>query len=566
MNITELTPETKRELWERQNGMCAFSGKKFEEFNETNEVDFYLVKPNLTVDMNNIVMIWKSADLTVLNLDNIDGKPVFKKYLLPYANFVIYDESEKLEDIKYDIEFISDSAPNTFDWKEIRNKIKDASSALSILNLSDENQKELSEKLIKALDIINTRQNEEREKLQQEFNENYAALKIHVDKAVSEAAGCEDFKLGREALIFAQNEFKSAKISRDHREELVTLLNQAFDELNKRQLEERENYEMECIDNYHNLKGKVDEAVAFASNSSNFSKAREVLISAQSEIKGKKLKREQREELYQIIRDCFDSLNSKQSEERASFDQECETNYLDLKKITDDAVNFAKTATDNFKEARETLITAQGAIKGLKLKREQRDELYAAIRTVFEDLNSRQSDDREHYEKECTDNYSRLKSKVEETFVDIENTSDFRLIRDNLIAVQSEVKVLKLKKEHRNELFARIREAFAIFDTKKKDYFSKRKEEKAEKLVAIQANLELKIARLNESLDKDKESLDHQIKKLDDLSNSENAEQLKAQIQERIVLIQERIAEKESKLKETNDRITDIEKEKNTIQ
>lgn len=554
MIFAELTTEAKREIWERQNGMCAFTGRKFEEFNENMEVDFHLVKPALAgSDKDNIVMVYKSADIAVIKADS----DAFKKYQLPYANFSVYSIDEKLNDINEEVAALVELAKTDKEYKEIRAKIKDASNIINSLGLGSDNTHLLSENLNSALEIVISRQKEEMEKSRAELQSNFEMVKPKVDAALEKSKTVEIFKEGREALLTVLSEVRNMKLMKEHKDEFVNAINVSLEEINRRQMEERENYEMECIENYHSLKGKVDEAINFAANSANFAKGREALIGVQGDIKGKKLKREQREELYQSIRDCFDALNSRQQEERSSFDSESEANYLKLKNIVTDAIAVAENVTENFKEARETLISAQGAIKGMRLRKEQRDELYASIRKVFEGLNSQQSEERGQFEQECTENYSKLKTKVEETFVDIQNTGDFRLLRESLIAVQSEVKASKLKREQRSELFARIREAFEIFDKRKNDYFDKRKQEKNDKLKSIQENLEQKIARLTESIDKDKESLASQQAKLSETTDQARIEQINGILR----AIEDRIKEKDEKVAETNARIADIVKE-----
>eukprot|EP01107_Rhizomastix_libera_P015521 TRINITY_DN5890_c0_g1_i1.p2 TRINITY_DN5890_c0_g1~~TRINITY_DN5890_c0_g1_i1.p2 ORF type:complete len:560 (-),score=55.51 TRINITY_DN5890_c0_g1_i1:10-1689(-) len=554
MIIAELNTESKRAIWERQNGMCAFTGRKFEEFNETMEVEYGVVKPGLNPsEKDNVVMIYKSADLNVIKAAN----DTYKRYHFPYANFAVYATEEKLSDINEEVNSLVELAKTDKEYKEIRNKIKEASNIINALNLGQDNTRDLSEKLNSALEIVISRQKEEIEKFKAELQQNFDVIKPKVDEAIEKAKSVEIFKEGREALLSVLSEVRNLKLSKESKDDFINAINASLEEINRRQMEERENYEMECIENYHSLKSKVDEAIAFAAASPNFAKGREALIGVQGDIKGKKLKREQREELYQSIRDCFDGLNSRQQEERSSFDSEAENNYLKLKKIVDDAIAVAENVTENFKEARETLIAAQGAIKGMRLRKEQRDELYAAIRKVFEGLNSQQSEERGQFDQECNENYSKLKTKVEETFVDIQNTGDFRLLREALIAVQSEVKASKLKREQRSELFARIREAFEIFDKRKNEYFDKRKQEKSEKLKSIQENLEQKIARLTESIDKDKESLASQQAKLSETTDQARIDQINGILR----AIEDRIKEKEEKVEETKNRIVDITKE-----
>lgn len=558
MIATQLTTETKKQIWERQNGMCGLTGRKFELFSDSIEADYHHIKPNVSGDnsLDNFVMILRSADLNTLK--NLKGEEIFKKYQFPYANITNYPLDEKLNDIRMEVEYLLEISNSSTEWKEMRNRHKEISSIMQNLSLPQENTQELSDKLNSALELVIARQKAEYEANQKEFNENYDRIKVIVNSAVDASKTEPEYKKSREALLAAQNEFKSAKLLREHKEEFIQLINNAFEDLNKRQMEERENYEMECIENYHSLKAKVDEAISFANSSPNFTNARKALIEAQGEIKGKRLKREQRDSLYQVIRDCFDALNVRQSEERISMDSESEANYAKIKKVVDEAISFAQNVNDNFKEARETLISAQGAIKNTRLRKEQRDELYAAIRSVFEEVNSKQSEDREKYEKECSENYSKLKTKVEEAFVDVENTGDFRLIREGLIAVQNEIRILKLTKDQRTELFTRLRGAFELFDKRRNEYFEKRKEDKANKLTSIKSNLEMKIDRLKESIEKDNESLEIQKNKLAEVGDNES---FRGEIEQRINAINDRIKEKQEKIIETEQRIKEIENE-----
>src|SRR5690606_27236685 len=132
--------------------------------------------------------------------------------------------------------------------------------------------------------------------------------------------------------------------------------------------------------------------------------------------------------------------------------------------------------------SRERLIEAQNYIKRTKLRHEQRNKLYADIRAIFDDINSKQSEERAEYNEECDKNYQILTQKVNDCFGLVHGLTEFNMIRESLITVQSEVKVSKLKKEQRNELFARIREAFSVFDKKRNEYFDNLKENKLQKL------------------------------------------------------------------------------------
>jgi len=559
----ELTTEQKRSIWERQNGMCALTGKKFEQLDEALEADYLIINPDLPQSEDNSVLLLKSADLSPIKRTKQDGKIYLRRYLLPHFNLQSYTKEEFFKEISIDIDAVVESAANSKNWKDMRNSIRDLTQILTNHPAPFDDKKECAAKLNSALEIVIARSKEETERIKSEQNAAYAKVKGIADEAIAYAKETTNFKSGKEKLIAAQNEFRNAKLARDHAEEILPALNNAMEELNKRSIEERENYEMECSENYHLLKGKVDATVEQAYKATHFKNARQCLIELQNEIKDKKLKRNQRDELFQTIRECFDSVNLRQQEERQITDVEYAENFVKVKKIVDEAIAFAENVTDNFKEAKDTLIAAQGAIKAVNLRRNQKDELFAEIRRVFEIVNDRQNQDREVYDKESDENYIKLTNKVEEAFVYLSNTSDFRLLRENIIGIQSEVRILKLKRDQRRELLEKIQKAFDVIDKLKNDYFNKRKQERIVKLNETINNLNMRIERFKESLDKDKESFDTLNSKV---QASEDLTTIEVEITERIASLDAKIKEKVERIEETRKRIEEITKERDGIQ
>jgi nucleoprotein TPR len=554
--IAELTQEQKRTIWERQKGMCAVTGKKFENFDETADAEFLIINPDLPIELSNVVMMFKSADLSAVKRTTSDGKIYLRRYLMPYANLENFSKEEFASEINIDIELVTEEAKNSTNWKEVRNKIRDLISILNSYQPPLENKNVLLDKLNSSLEILIARQKEETEKTQAEQIKNYEQIKAVVDEAIKFANEAQSFNEAREKLINAKSEFRKLSLKREHAEEILTALNNAIENINNKIREERENYEMECSENYHILKAKVEATVEKASKATHFKSARQSLIDLQAEIKDKKLKRNQREELYQIIRECFEGINQRQQQERQMSDADYEENYQKIKKIVDEAISFAENVTTSFKEAKDTLIAAQAAIKAAILRKAQKDELFGNIRRVFEAINEKQNADRENYDKEANENYSKLSAKIEEAFVYLNNTSDFRLLRENIIGIQSEVRIMKLKREQRAELLEKIQKAFAIIDKLKNEYFEKRKQERIIKLNETLSNLELKIQRLEESIAADKQTIE--TIKSDEISEAEKEEKIKT--------IQERISEKEQKIAETRTRIEELQKEKEKIQ
>ncbi len=479
--------------------------------------------------------------------------PKSGEILVQYNNEFEYITA--LNKFKDELESVIAVSASSNEWREIRSSLSDVRDKLKGMFFKEEDTTEINEQIRIALENINTRQAAEHEKADAESQEAYDSVIGIVNDAVEFANSNNDYKQAREKLLSAQDSFKSLKLKRSHRDELYRLINAAFDNVSQRQNEERENYEMECIENYHSMKHKIEAAVEFANHSEIYAEARKALIAVQSKIKGLKLKRDQRDELYQIIRTAFDDVNKRQEEDRNNFNAITEENFDKLSKVIADAISFAQTS-EEYSLSREQLINAQNQIKATKLKREHRDKLYADIRAVFEDINEKQSHERDEYHEECSSNYDKLTEKVNDCFALVLGSTEFNMIRESLITVQGEVRIARLRREQRNELFARIREAFNNFDKKKSEYFEQRKEEKIKKLNEIKFGLEEKITRLNAIMSKDKESLEIQMNKLGEAGIDEF---LINEVNGKISNIKNRIQEKQESIEQANARIAEID-------
>jgi hypothetical protein len=84
--------------------------------------------------------------------------------LLQYANFNNYDADSKINDFKQDIEEITALASTAQDLRYVRNSINELINTIKTLGLSSSQRGDLKTLLHSALDIVNQRQNEEKEK------------------------------------------------------------------------------------------------------------------------------------------------------------------------------------------------------------------------------------------------------------------------------------------------------------------------------------------------------------------------------------------------------------------
>jgi DNA repair exonuclease SbcCD ATPase subunit len=556
----EISAQLQEQLSSRQKGMCGQCGKKIDEIDSAEKVFLALdskFAANPTLDQSVLICNYcfnESKHITA-NADNYS----LKKYQFPYAGYENYTIENKIEDLKDEVDRTLESIKNASDIRDSRYKLSDKIKLVRSFSLDKETFEALHNKLTSALDELNQRQRQEYEKLEKQQIENFATISVKVEEAIKAVEEIAEFKEARDKLIAVQSEMNNLTLKRENKDELVQKLNATFQVLNKRQSDEWEKYEMECSENYLTLKSKVEAAISFAETHPIFKECREKLIEAQKEFKGLRLKKDNREELFSRIQNAFTALNSRQDSEREGFDKEADENYEKIKPVVSDAIAFAKDVT-NFKQGREALIDAQSAIKGLKLRKDHRDELYAAIRETFDGLNERQSAEREVFDKETGENHDKLNAQLDRCADELNADPEFNKIRDILIAVQGEVKILNLKREQRNTLFTRIRELFAILDVKRKEYRENKAAEKKNKLQSILTNLQNKLGRIEESISWDIKSLNFQKEKLENINADEDPSAVE-DIKNKSAMFEERIKEKETSIEETKKRIEDIEKE-----
>ena len=554
MNANELSNEIKRSIWERQNGMCAFTGKKFEDFNNLVEADFVLINPNNNQsDAENIVMIWKKHS-------GIPSEKL-KKYLFPYANFLNYTVDEKAKEFKLEIDEAIALSNNTTNYRESENQIRDIANTLKTLGLTKTQKDEFSELLHTALTTVLQKRNEEFEKNKSSWQINYDTVKPKLHEIVEFAKNATIFKEAKEKLIEIQKEIKELAISRDHRSEFEKTLKDAFENLNAKHHEFMENFEMECIENYHNIKTKFDETIHKVFSLEAFPEAQKLLIEMQNIIKEKTLKRKQKDEFFETIRKTFDELREKFVEYKLVSAEEAAENYAIVKPKVDEAIEFAlaNITVAQANEAREKLLEAIKSVKDTRLKREQKDELFKAIREVFKKINDVVTEERNRFAAEASSNFDTVLSKIEVVIVDIENAIDLQYSGDTLSAIRTEIQLLKLKIKQRNKLYDRLRFAFDLLAKQREEYFKRKFAERIGNLEDTYKNFEMKNSRTNNLLAKDREILKEQENKL--AGTSEENVHMKNSIIQVIAMVNKRISDRENFIYRTEKKIEGIKKE-----
>jgi hypothetical protein len=176
----ELTTELMEQIWQRQNGMCGFSGKKFEEFPNSDDVHYLKLsrRSNQTEDSDpDYVMLWKQCDLFMqFDITELEKNPP-RRFLFPYAEFSAYEYEDMLADIAEEIDTINATISDAKDINEVQNKLRDMLQVLKNVNLEPADRSHLSEKINEGFDKIKERREEEKKIFEEKYDEIYAEFK-----------------------------------------------------------------------------------------------------------------------------------------------------------------------------------------------------------------------------------------------------------------------------------------------------------------------------------------------------------------------------------------------------
>ena len=212
------------------------------------------------------------------------------------------------------IEEAISKANQTDDFRFAKDLLIKAQSEFRNVKLAKEKREELYSKLQDAFTMLNIRQEEISQKNDQEAENQYNLFIPRANDILKHANESLDFHQLRTDLKDLQAEIRDSALSREQRESLRTILQEAFETLNLRQDYEKNSFEREAQENYKSLKKKVNDGLIQAEETNEYKETREYLKKIQAEFKGIKLIREQREELYSRLQTAFEILNKRVDE------------------------------------------------------------------------------------------------------------------------------------------------------------------------------------------------------------------------------------------------------------
>jgi hypothetical protein len=258
------------------------------------------------------------------------------------------------------------------------------------IKLRKEHREQLYGQLQQAFELLKQKIENERNNIENETKHIFENYVEKIKNLISKITDNQDINEIREELISTQSEVKKITFSRNRKDEIQKLIQEAFDLISLSKLE-KEKSKLEISNkNFDDLNKIADEILA--ETTANVEKSlKDKIIQIQNQVRNSELVREQRSLLLDKLQKAYEVVNHKLNSEREQFVKEASENYKRLKSLVEKGLKQANESHE-YKATREFLKKIQSEFKGIKMIKEEREVLYSQLQQAFEILNNRVDD------------------------------------------------------------------------------------------------------------------------------------------------------------------------------
>jgi len=290
--------------------------------------------------------------------------------------------------LKVKVDEASFLASNSKDSGETWDYLLEVQAQFKNLRMQREHREALYGKLQEAFDKIKVLREHEKTLFDHESKQNFSQLNESVSLIIDKVKQNDDFKDLKEQLIGLQAEIRNVKLTRENRDELHSRIQDAFTMLHIKQDAFYNEKRAIAESQFQEFSERANDILARSVASIEFNQIRSYIKVFQAEMRDSAMLPAQKDSLRNIIQEAFETINTRQDQERSAYENEAAFNYNRLKLMVDDAMIQAGESNE-YKETREYLKKIQAEFKGIKLIKEQREELYNRLQSAFELLNNR---------------------------------------------------------------------------------------------------------------------------------------------------------------------------------
>ncbi len=330
-----------------------------------------------------------------------------------------------------------------------------------------------------------------------QFNYDYYADELK--GLTDEVALSTEFKKTFTKIAQLSDSLKQALIEGTKKQELFDKLNECYKLLEKRSAQSREEADKISETNHADLLKQLTDIQAQLKETTVFKEIREKLKLVQADLNEKQLKRDKKNELYEMVHNCYAEMDKRREEEQGEYEKTTLANYEELNAKVSQEKEACKTTLD-VNAQREVLKKLQAQSWESKLKREQRQAIHELFNELFELLVQRYEELKFQFETESNTNKDQLALKVEEVERFVNSSTDLKTTREQLKAMQKELNEMKLTPAHRQELWQLIDKAFKVVNEKMDEALSGEKKLSDEQYAAFKPLLEAAITEVSTSV------------------------------------------------------------------
>lgn len=203
---------------------------------------------------------------------------------------------------------------------------------------------------------------------------------------------------------------------------------------------------------FDELKKVVEKEISKAKRLEDPREAKRILIECQNLLKSTTLSRDEKNKLFGMLQDEFEAVNRKIAEEREQFENEAALNYFHLKRLVEEALMKVRNIVD-FEDVWSFLLDVQSQFKGIRLRPEQRESLYASLQEAFDIAKASRRLETEPESSKNNYTFEQFFERFAAFDTALNNPDDIAVMKQQLSALRTDLRNSVIAKAQKDELF-----------------------------------------------------------------------------------------------------------------
>lgn len=224
-------------------------------------------------------------------------------------------------------------------------------------------------------------------------------------------------------------------------------------------------YIMDNIQGFSNFRNEIL-SIKNAIDADNYRDCKDKLIAIRPMLSGEAFSREERMEINLLIDDCFRAIDYLRDREQKQFEEASRSNFERIAPMVEEAHAKAFDSED-IREAWDFCIGVQQEFRGVRMKKETRELLYARLQEAFDRLKQRKAVQMKEQQLQSEKDQQEMLPVIEGLVQTAEHTADISESWQQMIDMQQKIHEKNLSPEVRKKLLDKLQDAFTILKIKR---------------------------------------------------------------------------------------------------